>query len=128
VPYAGFDWTVNPAWSLAVTGNAADYVAPVLKVTRKIDAKWSAFALVGLEERYIRLKENSSIAGGTLRYEAGSTQVGFEWRPKPSFSATLYAGAQLAQKYTFKDRSRREVVHESVGTSPSFGFKLQQRY
>lgn len=128
LPIAGFSWQIDEAWSLALTGNAADYQAPVLKLTRSLGDTVRVFGQVGLERGYVRLAPGSSIPDGYLRYKAIVPQLGVEWRLSPQVEVTAFTGAQLSQDYDFKDRTRQYVYRASADGAWVGGLRATARF
>jgi hypothetical protein len=128
LPIAGFSWQIDDYWSLALTGNAADYQAPVLKLTRTMTAATKAFAQVGFESGHVRLARSSSVANGYLRYEAFVPQIGVEWRLAPGAEITVFAGTQLSQKYDFKNSAKQYVYRGKADGALVAGLRLSGRF
>jgi hypothetical protein len=128
LPIAGFDWKIDDTWSLALSGSAADYQAPVLKLTRTLNPTTRVFAQLGFEDGQVRLASDSSIPDGYLRYESFVPQVGVTWQATPALNLAVFGGLQLAQKYEFKNRAKQTVLRQSADAAAVFGLRLEGKF
>lgn len=128
LPIAGFNWKIDDAWSLSLTGSAADYQAPVLKLTRTLNRTTQVFAQLGYEDGQVRLASDSTIPGGYLRYEAVVPQAGLTWQATPALGVVVFGGIQLDQKYEFKNRAKQTVLRQSADAAPVFGLRLEAKF
>ena len=119
VPLLGFNWQIDPKWSL-VGGNVADAInGPTLGVqlSRELSERWTVFGLGGFIATFTRFASDSSIPDGSLRNRAGSIQVGTECRLDDTFTVRLSAGARVFQQYAFRDASGNQVTAANADTS-----------
>lgn len=119
LPLVGFNWQIDPKWTL-VAGNVADAInGPTIGVqlSRQLCERWTVFGLGGFIATFTRFAPDSAISNGSLRNMAGSIQVGTECRLDGTFSVRLSAGARVFQQYTFRDGLGNQVTSANADTS-----------
>ena len=130
VPILGFRWRMDDRWSLVAGDVATTLNGPTLgaQLSCRLDDRWTVFGIGGYEGTFTRLSDTSSIPDGSLRYRSAAALVGAEYAFVPGWVARVYAGARIAQQYTFRDAEGVDVANDTTGTSPTAGFVLRAAF
>lgn len=124
LPYVGFNWRINPDWSLSLGNEVADAVDSGLKLTRHLDQDLDIFARLGYGMVYERFASDSSIPDGSLRYRAGRVDGGVSHRFVGGLRVTAALGAVFAQEYRFSDADGNTVAKSRSGASPTASLRI----
>jgi|JI10StandDraft_1071094.scaffolds.fasta_scaffold47907_2 long-subunit fatty acid transport protein len=130
IPVLGFRWQIDDRWNLVAGDVATTINGPTLgtQLTYRLDKQWRVFGIGGFEGTFTRLSDDSSIPDGSLRYRSAAALVGAEYEFVPGWAARVYAGARIAQQYTFRDADGTDVTSDTTGTSPTAGFVLRASF
>lgn len=130
IPVLGFRWRIDDRWNLVAGDVATTINGPTLgaQLTYRLDEQWRLFGIGGFEGTFTRLSDESSIPDGSLRYRSAAALVGAEYEFAPGWAARVYAGARIAQQYTFRDADGTDVASDTTGTSPTAGFVLRASF
>lgn len=130
VPLIGFNWKVNERWTL-IGGDVANAInGPTLglQASYRLDDRWSLFGIGAFVATFTRFDDDSSIRSGSLRYRSAAALAGAEYTLTPGWVVRLWAGARLAQQYSFLDADGNVLAEDTTGTSPTVGLTFRTSF
>lgn len=127
-PILLIDWNVTEKLNLSTGQGLAASQGPGLTLSYALRDDWK----VGLTGRYekvrFRLDDSGPARDGIGQDTSFPLLASIEYSPSPTFSASVFAGAELGGELRLRDRSGDTLTKSDYDAAPLIGFILRARY